>query len=235
MDLSKNRTVIKSVDPLGVLIGSFLILAWFVSLYYLLQWNIDYSSGLTYLAVILQTHLYTGLFITAHDAMHGTVSKRKSINSFFGRITAALFAFNFYDQLIKKHHMHHRFAASDHDPDYHESGNFWIWYGNFIKNYVSIKQLLLVTVTLQVLNLFFPMENLLLFWVLPSILSTSQLFYFGTYLPHKDGHHNHNKHRSRSLIKNHLWAFFSCYFFGYHYEHHDAPGVPWWRLWQIKQ
>jgi hypothetical protein len=32
--------------------------------------------------------------------------------------------------------------------------------------------------------------------------------------------------------KNHVLAFFSCYFFGYHYEHHHSPGTPWWMLWR---
>jgi len=41
-----------------------------------------------------------------------------------------------------------------------------------------------------------------------------------------------NKHQSRSQHKNHVLAFFSCYFFGYHYEHHDAPWLPWWKLWR---
>jgi beta-carotene ketolase (CrtW type) len=27
----------------------------------------------------------------------------------------------------------------------------------------------------------------------------------------------------------------SCYFFGYHFEHHDSPGTPWWRLWRVKE
>jgi beta-carotene ketolase (CrtW type) len=26
----------------------------------------------------------------------------------------------------------------------------------------------------------------------------------------------------------------SCYFFGYHYEHHESPQTPWWKLYQIK-
>jgi beta-carotene ketolase (CrtW type) len=36
------------------------------------------------------------------------------------------------------------------------------------------------------------------------------------------------------LNKNHLVGFFSCYFFGYHYEHHEFPGTPWWKLWRMK-
>ena len=232
--MEKQRILTKPLDPIGIVIASMLILSWFVSLYFLLTWELDYSNPLVYIAIYLQTHLYTGLFITSHDAMHGTVSKDKTINTIFGRFTSLLFAFNFYDRLIIKHHEHHNHVASDDDPDYHKSGKFWLWYWNFIKRYITLKQLILMTISLQVLNLIFPFENLMLYWILPSILSTFQLFYFGTYIPHKDGHNSDNKHRSKTLKKNHVWAFLSCYFFGYHYEHHDAPGVPWWRLWQVK-
>jgi len=232
--MNPKKLVFKPVDPMGIYIGCILILAWFLSLAFLLNWDINYKNPLVYIAIYLQTHLYTGLFITSHDAMHGTVSKDKHLNRLIGRITSILFAFNFYDSLIIKHHKHHKHVATEHDPDYHESGHFWLWYWNFIKRYITLKQLILITITLQLLRLVFPLENLLLYWVLPSILSTFQLFYFGTYIPHKDGHHNDNKHKSGTLKKNHFWAFISCYFFGYHYEHHDAPGVPWWRLWQVK-
>ena len=167
--------------------------------------------------------------------MHGIVSKNKFVNDLIGRLTAMLFAFNFYDELRVQHYRHHRYVASDYDPDYDYSGKFWLWYWSFIKKYVSVKQMILNTIALQVFNIFFPLENLLLFWILPSILSTFQLFYFGTYIPHKGGHKHPNKHNARTMRRNHLFAFFSCYFFGYHYEHHDSPGVPWWRLWMVKQ
>ena len=222
------------IDPFGTIIGSFIILAWFVSLYYLLSWELNYANPLVYLAIYLQSHLYTGLFITSHDAMHGSVSNNKKLNNFFGNITSLLFAFNFYNVLLIKHHKHHTFVATDEDPDYHESNKFWLWYWNFIKRYITLKQLVLITISLQLLRFIFPLENLILYWILPSIFSTFQLFYFGTYIPHKDGHKSYNKHKSSTLKKNHLWAFFSCYFFGYHYEHHEAPGIPWWRLWKTK-
>ena len=232
--MSPRKLISLSIDPLGVVIGASLILIWSLSLLMLLSWNLDFKNPLVYMAVFLQTHLYTGLFITSHDAMHGSVSRNRQMNYIIGVLTSILFAFNFYDRLIIKHHEHHRFVATEEDPDYHESGKFWLWYWNFLKRYITIRQLLLITVSLQLLGLIFPMENLILYWILPSVLSTFQLFYFGTYIPHKDGHGNDNKHKSRSLKKNHLWAFVSCYFFGYHYEHHDAPGIPWWRLWKMK-
>ena len=232
--MKARQILIQSTDPSGILIGIALIAMWFASLYFLLTIQLDWANPLTYIAVYIQTHLYTGLFITSHDAMHGSVSKNRKVNYWIGYITSLLFAYNSYDRLIVKHHEHHRFVASDEDPDYHESGRFWLWYWNFLKRYITWRQMVLMTITMQLLLLVFPLENLILFWIVPSVLSTFQLFYFGTYIPHKDGHEHGNKHKSRSLEKNHLWAFLSCYFFGYHFEHHDAPGVPWWRLWQMK-
>ena len=71
--------------------------------------------------------------------------------------------------------------------------------------------------------------------MLPGILATGQLFYFGTYLPHRGSHSKENKHKSRSQKLNHAWAFVTCYFFGYHYEHHASPATPWWKLYQKKE
>jgi beta-carotene ketolase (CrtW type) len=176
-------------------------------------------------------HLYTGLFITAHDAMHGTVSTSAKLNFLIGQLCTGLYAAFAFKKLYQKHHEHHRHVHSEKDPDYHE-GSFFSWYFNFMKQYLSIWQLLIMALAFNVLKLWFNEINLMLFWVLPSLLSTLQLFYFGTWLPHH-GTHN-NQHYSRSQSKNHLAAFFSCYFFGYHYEHHDAPWLPWWRLWQTK-
>lgn len=87
-----------------------------------------------------------------------------------------------------------------------------------------------MAVLFNILKMWIPQANLLLFWVVPSLLSTLQLFYFGTYQPHKGEHDN--KYFARSQAKNHVLAFFSCYFFGYHYEHHDSPATPWWMLWK---
>nr|MBI1229015.1 fatty acid desaturase [Cytophagales bacterium] len=233
MPFSLNKTAKSSIDPKGVIIALTVIVAWLGSLLYLLQVQVDFSNWWTYLAVVIQTHLYTGLFITAHDAMHGLVSENKRVNHTLGWLSALLFSYNFYWKLFPKHHEHHRFVATEKDPDYHPSQKFLLWYWSFIKGYVSIWQVLLMAVTFNLLKLFIPQENLIVFWMLPAILATLQLFYFGTYLPHRGTHIN--KHHSSSQSTNHVWAFISCYFFGYHYEHHDSPGTPWWRLWRIKE
>tara|TARA_R110002072_G_scaffold216077_1_gene373098 strand:+ start:7850 stop:8578 length:729 start_codon:yes stop_codon:yes gene_type:complete len=222
-----------SIDPKGLVIAITIVGLWFVSLVLLLNYQISWSNPLVYLGILIQMHLYTGLFITAHDAMHGLVSSNKKLNNIIGWMTALLFSYNFYNRLFPKHHEHHRFVATSQDPDYHDSDNFFVWYFSFIKQYVTIWQIILMAVTFNILKLFLPVDNLILFWMLPAVLSTFQLFFFGTYLPHKG--ENDNKHHSTTQARNHFWAFITCYFFGYHYEHHDSPGTPWWRLWRVKE
>ena len=215
----------------GVIIALIVISAWATSLFVLLNWNFAWSNPGTYLMMLVQMHLFTGVFITAHDAMHGTVSSSSKLNLAIGQICKALYAAFPLNKLLKKHHEHHRYVHSESDPDYHE-GNFFSWYFKFMKEYLSVWQILIMALAFNILKLWFSETNLLLFWILPSLLSTVQLFYFGTWLPHH-GVHN-NLHQSRSQSKNHILAFLSCYFFGYHYEHHESPGTPWWRLWKMK-
>jgi beta-carotene ketolase (CrtW type) len=213
----------------GIIIALLIILLWFFSLAVLLQLQISQFEWWIIPLILIQTHLYTGIFITAHDAMHGTVSHYKKINSAVGWITAALFAFNNYGSLYKKHHHHHQFVATEKDPDFH-SGGFVKWYFVFLKNYLTIWQLLLMAITFNILILFMPELNVILFWIIPALLSTLQLFYFGTYLPHRGSFPQSNRHHSGTLRKNHFIAFITCYFFGYHFEHHDSPGIPWYQL-----
>ncbi len=218
----------------GILIAFLIILMWCGTLAFLLNFKIEWSSPFPYILALVQTHLYTGLFITGHDAMHGTVSRSRRTNKLIGIISIGLFAYNSYWRLLPKHHQHHRHVGSNDDPDFHD-GSFPVWYFKFLKQYVTIWQILLMAITYNLLILVFPVQNVVLFWIIPSLLSTLQLFYFGTYLPHKGEHAPNNIHKSRTQKKNHLIAFFSCYFFGYHYEHHDTPHVPWWQLYKQKE
>jgi len=217
----------------GVIIAVLVILTWAFSLWFLLHLKVNFYSPLPYVLLLVQTHLYTGLFITAHDAMHGVVSRHRKVNKFIGTLAAGLFAYNNFNRLLPRHHAHHHHVATGQDPDYH-GGNFFIWYFSFLKNYITWQQLVLMAITFNLLKLVFPPENVILFWMIPAILATFQLFYFGTYLPHRGEHAADNKHKAHTQAKNHAWAFISCYFFGYHYEHHDKPYVPWWQLYREK-
>jgi beta-carotene ketolase (CrtW type) len=87
-----------------------------------------------------------------------------------------------------------------------------------------------MAVTYNVAKIWLDADALILYWQVPAILSTLQLFYFGTYLPHRGEHLASNIHKARSQQLNHVWAFISCYFFGYHQEHHAMPWLPWYKL-----
>ena len=174
-------------NHLGVIIALTIILVWGICLSLGLTLNLNFTSPITYLLVLVQMHLYTGLFITAHDGMHGTISKNKQTNKIIGTLSALLFSFNFYHKLFPKHHEHHRHVATDKDPDYH-NGSFIPWYFSFLKQYITWQQIVLMAISFNILKLYFPVENLIVFWMAPAILSTLQLFYFGTYLPHRGEH-----------------------------------------------
>lgn len=221
----------KQASNFGILVALAVIFGWAICLVSLLGWNFSWNNPLVYIMILVQTHLYTGLFITAHDAMHGTVSSSGKFNLLIGQVCTALYAAFSFKKLMVKHHQHHRHVHSDLDPDYHE-GSFPVWYFHFMKEYMSVLQIVIMAVLFNILTIWFTEVNILLFWVAPALLSTLQLFFFGTWLPHHGEHQN--IHHSRSLKKNHLVGFFSCYFFGYHYEHHEWPGTPWWKLWRMK-
>ena len=216
----------------GIFIASGILLLWIGNLLSLLFYGMDMPVVLTIILTLLQVHLHTGLFISAHDAMHGTIAPgRGFVIRFIGSICTFLYAFFPYSKLLAKHHAHHDHVHTEDDPDFHGT-HFVAWYMNFIREYVSWKQILGYAIVFTLLNRVFQTEELLIFWIIPALLSTMQMFYFGTYLPHKGEHEN--EFYSASQKRNHFLAFITCYFFGYHYEHHSRPHVPWWQLWRVK-
>lgn len=200
--------------------------------------EVSWQNPWMYLHIILQGYLYTGLFITGHDSMHRTISRIRWLNNALGYISVFLFAGMSYSRLIKNHMDHHRYPGTENDPDFYtRSQNFFVWWFMFMVRYTTFWQILAMAVAFNLLKHLagVPVDSLVVFWIIPAFLGTFQLFYFGTFIPHRKPHTPQmGKHRARTLKKNHLWAMLSCYFFGYHNEHHVNPGVPWWRLYQYK-
>jgi beta-carotene ketolase (CrtW type) len=222
---------------MGLLIAIIIILAWITHLVYSLFFVVpDFTAPGFYLHILLQGYLFTGLFITGHDAMHGTVSSNRTINQVIGWISTFLFAGLNYKKLIKNHGLHHQYPAQEKDPDFYiESQNFFRWFGVFMYRYVTIWQILIMAAAYNILHIWFTDVKLVSLWIVPAFLGTLQMFYFGVYVPHKYPHkYNMRPYNSRTQRKNHLWAMLSCYFFGYHFEHHDSPRTPWWQLYTKK-
>jgi beta-carotene ketolase (CrtW type) len=188
------------------------------------------------LLVLALCWLDVGLFIVAHDCMHGSLAPGKAkLNRWIGRIALALYAGFSFDRLLPKHFAHHKAPGTGEDPDYHEPHprSFARWYYAFFRQYFGLRELLVLTALVATYVFIFRASyaNLLLFWALPAILSSLQLFFFGTFLPHRLHEDEFaDRHRARSNGYSWIVSLLTCFHFGYHHEHHRAPHVPWWRL-----
>lgn len=184
----------------------------------------------------LSTFLHTGLFITVHDALHGTVAPRwPRVNRAIGTVAARLYAGFSWTRLLERHIRHHRFPGTHLDPDHHRPGSAGVlaWYLAFLREYVTLGQIVWMAVAFNVLShaVGVAEPRLFLFWVLPALMSTVQLFVVGTWWPHRSHPTKPaNDHHARSVDLPPVLSFLACYHFGYHLEHHAYPATPWWRL-----
>jgi len=194
------------------------------------------------LAVLLRSFLHTGLFIVAHDAMHGVLRPAcPESNARWGHLALTLYAGLTYDSCRAKHALHHRFSGGQGDPDVHGSEGPELraalhWLIHFLGGYLSwgqMARLLGGWGALGLLSLALTPTaglNLLLFCILPLLLSSLQLFVFGTYLPHRAIDPQSGTHRPRSLDLPVWLSLLTCYHFGYHWEHHQYPWLAWHEL-----
>jgi len=221
-------------------IAAFIVLLWFLSAYGSLFVLPDVKAlpVVATVAVIAgRSFIHTGLFILAHDAMHGTLMPAyPRLNDWAGEFILRIYSFLSFDQMQACHHQHHRTPAQPDDPDFYPGG-FWPWYFKFMRTYIQGGQGWGIFWGMSaffyplVLWLHVPLLNAALFWLLPQAVSSWQLFYFGTYRPHKRPAGGHtNAHRANSSQASTLVSFFSCYHFDYHWEHHQYPHLPWYKL-----
>ncbi|MEL6555281.1 MAG: fatty acid desaturase [Cyanobacteria bacterium J06621_11] len=229
----------------SISIATFVVLLWLLSAYVSLFVMPDARtlSLVGVLAVIAgRSFLHTGLFILAHDAMHGTLTPAyPRLNDALGRVILAVYSFLSFEKMRSAHHQHHRTPAQSDDPDFYP-GSFWPWYFQFMRTYIAGGQGWIIFWGMSaffypmVLWLGVPVLNAALFWLLPQAVSSWQLFYFGTYRPHKRPPGGHtNSHRANSSQASPFWSFLSCYHFDYHWEHHQYPHLPWYKLPSVHQ
>ncbi|HTL89765.1 MAG TPA: fatty acid desaturase [Leptolyngbya sp.] len=221
----------------GVFVALTVIGTWATSLTILLTTNISMMPiPVRVAAIAIQTFLYTGLFITAHDAMHGAVSpSNRKLNDLIGSLALRVYALFTLKEMIRTHWQHHDHPASENDPDFHngKAKNAVAWYLYFMVRYWSWTRIICLIAMFHVMHRLFHISevNLTLFWMIPSIASSLQLFFFGTFLPHREPAGGYqNESRAQSTNWSPFWSFLSCYHFGYHLEHHERPDLAWWQL-----
>jgi beta-carotene/zeaxanthin 4-ketolase len=225
----------------GLLVAITIAIFWIGSLILLSSVDIYQLSPLWILLGISgRTFIQTGLFIIAHDAIHGSAClANRNLNDAIGRLALTLYAVLDYQKITNNHWRHHEQPGQDGDPDFHDC-NGLIWYLKFMKGYISFQQVIMQLLGLGTFfailyfGMHIPVINLFMFWVLPIFLSTIQLFFFGTYLPHRSSN-TENSHQITSSNYSLIWSFLTCYHFGYHCEHHEYPFVAWYDLPSMRQ
>lgn len=217
--------------------GSWLAIHAYAMFVFELTWsNLPFGLAMA----MVQCWLSVGVFIVCHDAMHGSlVPGRPGLNGVIGAVLLALYAGFAWRQLRDAHFAHHKLAGRAGDPDFdeHHPDNFWRWYGTFFRRYFGWRSILFVHTVVGIywLVLDIPMAQIVLLYGLPALGSSLQLFYFGTFRPHR--HETRpgaadfaDRHNTRSEDFGTLASLASCFHFGYHLEHHRRPDVPWWGL-----
>lgn len=184
----------------------------------------------------LQCWLSVGLFIISHDAMHGSLFPRGGkANDVVGAFLLFIYAGFSWRRMRNAHFAHHKAPGSATDPDFstQHPRRFWPWYGEFLGRYFGWQSVAFVSFVVLTywLVVGVPVEKIVLLYGAPAIASSMQLFYFGTYRPHRHGHGAFpDRHNARSDSFGTLASLASCFHFGYHHEHHLVPHVPWWHL-----
>ncbi|MBC1261287.1 beta-carotene ketolase [Synechococcus sp. BSF8S] len=224
----------------GLALAALILLAWIVSLAVLLPADSGHLPlPLLLLAVLLRSVLHTGLFIVGHDAMHGLLLPgRPRANHGLGQLALGLYAGLPYRACRANHLRHHRAPGSASDPDHHPQHGPGIlrWYVHFMAGYLGVAQMLLLLTGWTLLALITAqfshgaLQNVLLFCTLPLLISSLQLFVFGTYLPHRERPGETNSHQARSLELPVWLSLLACFHFGYHWEHHEFPTKAWFQL-----
>jgi len=193
----------------------------------------------TALYFALRVWLTTGLFVTVHDAIHHQVAPRfRRLNHGIGAALAFCYASFPYTALYRDHWRHHRDPTAPHDPDFYKGG-FWRWLSRFLAHYSTFWQLFwesaqfwgMCAIGSRVMGVPFRVMvvRVACVWAIPALLSGVQLFFFGTFLPHRNDPPNATKSRSNDWP--YALSLASCFHFGAcHEEHHAFPDLAWWEL-----
>lgn len=222
----------------GVMLATAIGLAWIavhIGCIFFWRWSVG-TAFLAVIVIVAQAWLSTGLFIIAHDCMHGSLAPGwPRLNRVVGTLCLGAYAGLSYGALLPKHHAHHAAPGTESDPDFHCAAprRALPWFGSFFRNYYTHGQILRITVAAIIyLLLGASLLNIVVFWAVPALLALGQLFVFGTYLPHRRGDQPFaDAHQARSSTLRPVFSLMTCFHFGaYHHEHHLSPGTPWWRL-----
>ena len=222
-----NKSLLNKINPINKsnLINTFVFGLWGFHENYLINNYEIYNHSIiqSTFHILTLTWQYVGLFIISHDLHHA--EKPDWYQQILGRLSLFCYGGFLLENFSDKHYLHHKYPGiKGKDPDF-DDGNPIIWYLKFMTRYINIYQII---IQIGVYNLSkycqISDDNLIFFWLIPSVLASIQLFFYGTFLVHeKDG-----------IIKNSKlpsWLIaLTSYNFGHHQNHHKFPKLPWFEL-----
>lgn len=229
---------------MSLLLNGGLIVGWGLSLALSLGTNTHHPPLWALVVLVLvRMQLQTGLFIVAHDAMHGLLfCRHEHLNNTIGALALMLYAGLPFSDCRNQHQRHHQQPGTSHDPDFPNDLECGVvgWYWQFLARYLNQKQMILLlsswaialAITSVVSHVSLPLaaSRVLLFLTVPLLLSSIQLFVVGTYLPHRQQRSPEHRDHPISLGLPPWLSLLACFHFGYHREHHDNPGLSWFQL-----
>jgi len=226
----------------GLAFALAVLLGWTASFVWLLASDLQaWSAPALIVVVVLRALVQSGLFIVGHDAMHRSLLPgQPRANDRLGQLVLTLYGLLPWRRSRLNHRRHHRAPGGPLDPDFHGGNGMAGWFRRFLGAYLPWPRLLALVSTWCLLTFLltalggchWPQAalRLLVAWILPLLLSALQLFVVGTVLPHRRAEACGNRHRAESLALPPWLSLLACYHFGYHWEHHEYPQVPWFGL-----
>lgn len=197
-----------------------------------------------------------GISLFTHEAVHGTLSKNKTLNALLGAVCAipVLQNFSAYKVLHLRHHQH---LGEEGDPDHYANYTRWTWlvfamnwarllvgYPVYIiaipilgwkqgnaKARVGIAAEITATVLLVGIVWISPIPAVWIWhgWVIPMLIINTMVNIRGMSQHTLLEHCDDEVRGTRSILTVPVVRFFMCNE-NYHLEHHLYPGVPWHHL-----
>ena len=183
----------------------------------------------------LNTCVFTGLFILAHEAIHGTLFPgHPRLGHAVGRVFATVYALVDYDLLRENHRKHHACVATVGDPDFDGEGRLLAHGVRFLRRYLRWYALPLLAASGHLVGQAGHTAAMLGAYVVPVLLSTLVVFTVGIHLVHHPEllrtHAAGDPQRSVCIDLGRIGSAVLILNFNVHWHHHAHPRLSWWEL-----
>ena len=178
---------------------------------------------------------FTGLFILAHEAIHGTlVPGFPRLGHALGRLFATVYALVDYDLLRARHHEHHAHVGTDADPDFDGDGRLLLHGARFMRRYLRWYSVPLLALAGNALGQRGYSAAMIGAYVAPVLLSTLIVFTVGIHLVHHpklvEKYARNDTQRSVCIDFGRVGSALLILNFNTHWLHHARPRLSWWEL-----